>query len=388
MIFTAKLAAVLLLGLILNGCGAAPEVSAEASPKTPPSGGGSLIVRAPHSPELRQIRIETIRVFEVPEGEVNATAKVEANPNRISRVLSPVPGRISSVGVQLGDAVQQGQVIVSVESPEAESAESVYLQAEAALTQAQAAVSKADADRTRLADLFEHNAVAKKEVITAESILIQAKASVDQANASREQALRRLAIFGLKPGSFGQKIGVKAPLSGKVIEISVVAGEYRNDTNAPLMTIADLASVWVASDVPESYIRFCKIGGAVAIDLVAFPNETFRGRVAHIADTVDPQLRTVKVRADLDNTSGRFRPEMTGRIRYSESRRALPVIPAGAMVQGDGGMFVYVEESPGHFRRREVKVASRLETGIAIASGVKPGERIVVEGAIYLKGGL
>jgi cobalt-zinc-cadmium efflux system membrane fusion protein len=340
------------------------------------------------SPKLRQIRVETIRLVNVADEEVVATAKVEANPNRIARILLPVPGRVTSVGVQLGDAVTQGQVILSVESPEAESAESAYLQAEAALTQAQASVAKADTDVARLTDLFAHSAVAKKEVLNAENILIQTKASVEQAKAAREQALRRLAILGLKPGVFGQRIDVKAPLSGKVIEISVVAGEYRNDTNAPLMTIADLATVWAASDVPESYIRFCKIGGNVAIDLVAFPNETFRGRVAHIADTVDPQLRTVKVRAELNNASGRFRPEMSGRVRYSESRSLLPVIASAAVLYGSGTTAVFVEESVGHFRLREVKVARRLDNGVAISSGIRAGDRVVVEGAIYLKGGI
>ena len=63
--------------------------------------------------------------------------------------------------------------------------------------------------------------------------------------------------------------------------------------------------------------------------LAAFPGETFRGRVTRIADTVDPQTRTIKVRAEMDNARGRLRPEMFGTIRHTDSVRTVPVVPVG-----------------------------------------------------------
>src|SRR5205814_10076338 len=141
--------------------------------------------------------------------------------------------------------------------------------------------------------------------------------SLTQAAAARRKAVRRVRMFGLEPGAFGQKVMVRAPSSGRILAINVVAGEFRNDLNTPLMTVADLSTLWASSDVPEAYIRFCRVGGTVQIELIAFPAEHFTGRVAHIADTLDPQTRTVKVRAELNNSSGRFRPEMYGRIRYT-----------------------------------------------------------------------
>src|SRR6266403_1903802 len=132
-------------------------------------------------------------------------------------------------------------------------------------------------------------------------------------------------MFGLQAGKFGPSNQVRAPLSGKVLELNVAAGEYRNDTNAQLMTIANLSTVWVSADVPESSIRLVQAGERVDITLAAYPNELFRGRVTRIADTVDPQTRTVKVRAELDNPHGRFRPEMFGSIRHTEAIRIRPV---------------------------------------------------------------
>ena len=99
------------------------------------------------------------------------------------------------------------------------------------------------------------------------------------------------------------------------------------------MTIADLSTVWVSSQVPETYIRFIQLGERVEIRLVAYPDETFEGRVLQIADTVDPQTRTVKVHAEMDNPQGRFRPEMFGSIHHIESMARMPVVPAGAVIE-------------------------------------------------------
>ena len=116
------------------------------------------------------------------------------------------------------------------------------------------------------------------------------------------------------------------------------------------MTIADLSTVWVTSQVPETYIRFVQVGERVEINLVAYPGETFDGRVSRIADTVDPQTRTVKVQAEMGNPQGRFRPEMFGSIHHIESTAMMTVIPFGAVVQDGNRTVVFVERAPGAFR--------------------------------------
>src|SRR5581483_2587138 len=285
-----------------------------------------------------------------------------------------------------GDAVTKDQPLLALESPDADTAMSADLSAQAAVTQAQAALVKAQADYDRASDLFAHDAIAKKEVLTAESALAQARAAVDQAQAAREQAQRKLTVLGLRPRDFDQHVTVRSPLSGKVLELSIVAGEYRNDTAAPVMTIADLSTVWISSQVPESYIRFVQVGEQVEISLVAYPGETFHGRVSRIADTVDPQTRTVKVQAELDNRDGRLRPEMFGSIHHIESVARTTVVPAAAVMQGDAHASVFVETTPGRFEQRDVTLGARAGDVVRVVSGVKPGERIVTDGVMLLKG--
>jgi len=152
------------------------------------------------------------------------------------------------------------------------------------------------------------------------------------------------------------------------------------------MTIADLSTVWVTSQVPESYIRFVQVGERVEISLIAYPGETFEGRVARIADTLDPATRSVKVQAELDNRQGRLRPEMYGSIHHVESTKDMLVVPGSAIVQEDEQTVVFVEQSPGQFKERQVSLGKPAGDVVRVLSGLEPGDIVAVDGVMLLKG--
>jgi cobalt-zinc-cadmium efflux system membrane fusion protein len=375
------------------GCAADKKVTASSTPAAAPIEQAIVstperVTLPPNAPQLSKLRIEPAQSEDVETDEVSAPGSLETNANRVSHVTLPVAGRIASVAAKLGDSVHEGQTLVTVESPDLDAAELAYRQAETTVAQSKALENKALADADRLSDLFAHQAVAQKEVLSAQNALTLAKTSVTAAEAALQQTRRRLELLGLKPGNFGQKLSILAPLPGKVLSLSVVAGEYRNDLSAPLLTIADLRTLWVSANVPESSIRYVRVGGAVQIELVAFPGEVFRARVLHIADTVDAETRTVKVRAEIDNSSGRFRPEMYGRIKYGHVTEKLVVIPESGIIQYDGKPAAYVEEKPGYFVRRFLAIGKHQGDRMVVRDGIKPGERVVTSGAIYLKGGI
>ncbi|MCC6363559.1 MAG: efflux RND transporter periplasmic adaptor subunit [Bryobacterales bacterium] len=243
--------------------------------------------------------------------------KVEMNPNRISHLVLPVSGRVTAVLAHVGDFVSQGQPLIRMQSPDVDQAVSNYLQSQAAVIQAQAALAKARTDLERTRELSAQNAVPHKDVLNAEALAAQSEAGFLQAQAANEQSKRRLEILGAEPGRFGQSVTVPAPITGKVLELSITPGEYRNDLNAPVMTIADLSSVWISCEVPETAVGRVRLGEGVSIQFVAFPGRTFRARVAQIADVVDAQTRTVNVRAELPNPGGLLRPEMFCRITFA-----------------------------------------------------------------------
>lgn len=336
-------------------------------------------------PAPQQYRVEAAVERQAPLHVVTAPGKVEANSSRISRVLPPVSGRIVQVLVKFGDAVSEHQPVAIIESAEADIAVSGVLQAEAATNQAKAALTKAEADLERLRDLYNNKAIARKELLQAENQQAQAQGSLKQAEASARQALRRLDFLDLKRDEFGQKIVVRAPFAGKVLEVDIAPGEFRNDPNSPLMTIADLSTVWVTADVPESSIRFVQRGERIETEFTAYPGEIFPGRVTQIADMVDPQTRTIKVRAELDNRAGRLRPEMFGQIRHIDAIRPAPCVPPSAVVQIQGKSVVFVENGPGQYQRREVTLGERMGELVPVLEGLRAGERVVVDGALLLK---
>lgn len=379
--------AVVVAAIFLGGCSRNPDPapSAIANPDQATPQNGEVRLPA-DSPQIKRIKVAVVEAARVPLDEVVAPGKIESNPNRISKVVMPVAGRVRRVMVGVGDAVHEGDSLLAIESPDASTAASNYQQTRAKVGEAKANLTKAEADLSRTKDLYEGRAIAQKEVLTAQAALAQAKSALEQAQAAQDESLRRLEILGIKPGETNPAIVVRAPLSGKVLDLAVAAGEYRNDTSAPLMTIADLSMVFMAADVPESQIRLVTKGESVKIELSAYPDEVFSGTVARIADVVDPQTRTIKVRAALSNAQGKFRPDMFGEIRHEETFRQVPVLPSAAVIQNDKQSIVYREKGTGVYEAVAITFGKQTGDRIPVLTGVNVGDRIVVDGAMLLKG--
>ena len=370
--------------LLLTSCSREAEADVKSQPAVASSKPGQVVI-PPDSPQLTHIKVANADNGPVPVDSVAAPAKIEANANRLSHLMLPLTGRVSDITVKIGDLVRQGQALLTVESPDADAATSTHLQAQAAVTTAKSAVAKAQTDLDRQKDLFEHGAVPQKEVQNAQAVLVQAQAAVDQSEAAVEQARRRLQIMGLTPGQFGQRVTVAAPISGKVLEMSVVNGEFRNDLSAPLMTIADLSTVWATSDVAETSIRLVKSGEPIRIELDAYPGERITGRVTQIGDTVDAQSRTIKVRAEVSNRDGRLKPEMFGNMHLAERTESRPMVPSAAVTVQDGKTFIWRNLSPGVFERTAVTTGAQIGDRVAILSGIAAGDAVVVDGVMLLK---
>jgi len=372
--------------LQLNACsqstpkGAVAFVSPKAAVRT-----GNIVKFDTESPQLSRIQCASVEYAKVPVDEISAPGKVEMISSRVSHVALPVSGKVRRVLAVVGDSVVQGQTLVVVESPEISETQSALRQSEANIAQAKAQVAKAEADFSRAQDLFANKAIAQKEVLAAETILQQHRAELDEATASRDEALRKLTLLGLTRDDVNQLVDVRSPTAGKVIDLSIVAGEYRNDTSTPVMTIADLSTVLVTADVPETSIRFIRLGEQVSISLPAFPDREFRGTVNRIADLVDPQTRTIKVKAVLENSSGQLRPEMFATIRHSQGFQVALVVPKSALFQQQDRTTVFLERSHGEFEEITVTVFWQDNTRAAVQGALHRGDHVVVDGVAQLR---
>ncbi|MGB8330276.1 MAG: efflux RND transporter periplasmic adaptor subunit, partial [Polyangiales bacterium] len=168
------------LACALLACQGKPQPDAFARSSSADDARGRVVLPA-DSPMLAEIHVDTVTSAEVPTVEVVAPGKLRADPNRLAKVELPVTGRITQVFVSLGDAVTEGKPLMEVDSPEAADVQSAYLQARASVAESAAALSKAEADRERVRDLFEHKAVARKEVLNADTEYEQRRQALAQA---------------------------------------------------------------------------------------------------------------------------------------------------------------------------------------------------------------
>lgn len=301
-------------------------------------------------------------------------AHLEPDPTRVARVYSPAGGLLIEFRVRPGDLVAAGQTLAILESSDASAALAAYAKAHADLQFKQE-------EFRRASDLYLHGAFALKD-------LQQAEADRASAQADADNAQRQLRVLNVNPGADSDRVRVAAPRSGVVLQTSAAAGEYSKslDSSDPLCVLADLHTVWAVGDLLEKDLSGVKVGDPVELTVVAYPGETWKGRVRLIGSTVDPATRTLNLRVVLSNEGVKLRPAMFGRLRLLRTTHQGLALPTAAVLREGNSNYVFVEQSPGRFERRSVTLGPPAGNDeVEIASGLKPAETVVTEGALLLR---
>ncbi len=328
------------------------------------------------APVTSQPVVKTVTVAQTDVSEeLSLTARVQPDPANVVRVYPPASGRLLRVAIRPGDRVQKGSPVAVLESSDIAQARSDYAKAESEYNKDQHAL-----ERSQL--LFDHKVLSERE-------LEDQKAATEQAKSELERAQDRLKILGAPLKGSSNEITLVAPRSGSVIDIGAAGGELSKSTdNAnPICTIADLDSVWIVGDIYEKDLASIRSGEPIDITINAYPDRHWTAKLAVISDTVDPQTRTLKVRAVLPNPDHLLKPEMFATIHVRKPASQALVIPATALLHEGGDTSVMVETKPGNYERRLVTVKSSDTKQAIIASGVRPGETVVAEGAALVRGG-
>jgi cobalt-zinc-cadmium efflux system membrane fusion protein len=299
-------------------------------------------------------------------------AAVEADPARLIKVLPPVAGRVIGLKVQLGERVTAGQPLVVIDSPDLAGAYADYDRAKAGMT-----LARKNLDRQR--GLAKIGGAAERDLQQAENDFAAAEAELRRSEA-------RLKQIGVDADTTApsRNVTVAAPMAGSVIELDVGPGAYWNDATASLMTIADLRTVWVTANVPESDTAFVAKGQAVDVTFPAYPDQPRQGEVLFVSDVLDPDTRRTKVRIAFDNPDTRLRPGMFANVTFHAPARRAAVLPTSALVLKDERSQVYVETAPWTFEARNVEIGFQQGEEVVLKSGVAAGERVVVKGGVLL----
>jgi len=349
--------------------GCSPHADEQAAPASFIEDHG--VLRVPDNSPLRKaLQIAPVEVRSAPHARMYP-ATVEADPARTANIVAPLAGRIIELKVGLGDRVERNQLLAVIASGDMAQADADVAKAADAL-----ALAKKGLERARAVQQAGGNAV--KDLEAAQSNDNQAQAELDRARA------RVASIGATAQGDARQGIRITAPISGYVTALTVAQGTYANDTTTPLMTIANLDSVWITANVPEADVGGVAKGEAVDATLSAYPGSTFQGKVAFVSQILQADTRRDLVRAAFANADGRLKPNMFATARIAVPQPPQVFVPASALLMNNDDTTVFVEVSPWVFARRTVELGYDEAAGTRVVSGLKAGDRVVVKGGVLL----
>ena len=365
------IAAALALALLLAGCGArAAGDRAAGAPQAAQveQEGNADLAKVAH-PE--QFAIATAGKYDsVPA--LNVTGTVTADVSRNVPVISLASGRILEVHARLGDTVTKGQPLLRVQSADTSSAFSDYRQAVADETLARAQLA-----RSKL--LYDKGAIAQKDLEVAQDVAEKARITV-------ETTTERLRVLGADREHPSPVVDIVAPASGVITDQQVTAASGTQGLASPnAFTISDLSHVWIMCDVYENDLAFVHLDEYAEIRLNAYPDTVLKGRISNIGPTLDPNLRTAKVRLEVQNP-GFIRFGMFVKATFhGQKREVRAMVPATAVLHLHDRDWVYVPADSGQFRRVEVTGGDMLPGNMQeIRTGIQPGQR-VVQNALVLQ---
>lgn len=329
------------------------------------------VLRVPDASPLRKaLVIAPVDMRTAPHARV-FPAIVESDPTHTANVVAPLTGRITELKVGLGDHVERNQLLAVIESGDMAQAHSDVAKATDAL-----ALAKKALERARGVQQVGGNAV--KDLEAAQSGYNQAQAELDRAQ-TRVQALNAGGQAGAVRG-----IRITSPVNGYVTALIASPGTYVNDTTTPLMTVADLSSVWITANVPEADVGGIAKGQGVDATLSAYPEQVFHGQVSFVSQVLQADTRRDMVRAVFTNADGRLKPNMFAKASIAVPQPAQVFVPDSALLMNNDNTTVFVEVSPWAFERRTVVLSYDETAGARVLKGLKAGDRVVVKGGVLL----
>lgn len=363
--------------------------SAPATPAAPPGSGSNPTLAVPDV-EVRLTNEGVERagfvVVTVPTGAagegVRAPGVVQPNAYRQVVVTPLVSGRVTRVGAELGQAVQRGQMVAQVFSPELAEAQTRYVSARAEL-------GAHEQELARTEKLIDIGAASRQELERIHAEHTAKRADLESAESRlRLLGLSVAAIDVLAPGK-GQSatVDVPAPIAGVITERTANVG-LNVDQTTPLLTVTDLSTVWVVIDVYEKDFSHVTVGSPAQITTHAYPDRAIEGRVSYIDPQVSPETRTAQARIEVSNPRGDLRLGMYAEALFRGGGGAsMPMVPRAAVQNVGDRTVVYLVDAakPGTFIERAVRLGAAAGDHVPVLSGVQAGDVVVSEGSFSLR---
>lgn len=361
------------------GCGSKEDpkkTAAAASPNAATAPADPLTVTA--DGETRKwVKTAPLPVVEFRE-MLRVPASASVDETRVARIGASVTGRITDLKAIVGQNVQRGQTLATLNSTELSTAQLSFLKAYSAKILAERAAQRAT-------QLFEADVIGAAELQRRETELAQAQAEMSAAHdqlvvlGMSETGIRKLE----ESRTVNSQSFVVASITGSVIERTVAQGQVVQPADA-VFTVADLSRLWVQAEIPEKQADLVKLGDTVRVQIPALGNREIAGRLVFISATVNPETRTVTARTEVDNRDRSIRPAMLATMLIQDHPKPRPVVPVDAVVREDNRDHVFVQKGEHKYRLVPVTLGAEFGGQRPVLDGVKPNEIIVTDGAFHL----
>ncbi len=303
--------------------------------------------------------------------ELNVTGVVGPDVSRQVPVPSLATGRIVEIDARLGDEVKKGQLLFKVRSMDMAGAFSDYRQA---VKNEQ--LTKIQLDRANL--LYAKGAIPKSTQEIAQN-------AEDDNLVVLETAKEHLHLLGADPNHPTAIVEVFAPVSGTITDQEITNQSGVQALTAPNpFTISDMSRVWIICDVWENNMSQVHIGEYADIHLVAYPNRILKGRISNILPIIDPNIRTAKVRLEVQNPGLMRLGMFVTATFHGLSAQKHATVPASAVLHLHDREWVYMPAGNGRFRRVEVAAGNTLPGNTQeVASGIQPGAQVIANALVF-----
>jgi membrane fusion protein, heavy metal efflux system len=313
---------------------------------------------------------------------VHTTGTVDWNADLTTPAITQVNGPISRILVEPGQAVQQNQPLLYVNSPDITNAVATYKKA----------LNHLDLTKRILArntELLNRGAIAQKDQESSE-------ADVNDARTDVENSLQALKIFGISKTDLdaaerqgtgiSPQLAVNAPIAGLVVQKLVSPGQLIQAGATTCFIISDISKVWVQGHIFDRDLPSVHVGDAVEETNPSIPT-VFHGDVEYIGSMLDAATRTTPVRIVTRNPGGLLKKDMfVEAVIHTRTQRNIIVVPSSAILHdAQNQPFVYVEVQPGKFGQRLVTTGGQQDGQVEIISGLTEGEQIVSDGSLFLQ---
>jgi membrane fusion protein, heavy metal efflux system len=335
------------------------------------------------------------QLFTIPEDQMSHVQVITVQPTRLTRtlrltgavaynafkttpVITQVGGPVSRILVVPGEKVKAGQPMLDVSSPD-------YSQLLDAYLKASDSSRLAEKNYAREEDLYQHHAVAQRDLEQAESDRNQARADLNAA----EQGMKILGIRNpseLAKNSSSAQIPVLAPIGGEVVERLVSPGQVVQAGQTQAFTISDLSTVWVLANVYQADLAFVRSGDDVSVQTDAFPG-SFHGRISYVSPALDPNTRTLQARIVVDNPGEKLKKDMYCTVTVTAGSISNAIaLPDSSILRDDNNQpFVYIAIGANQFGRRDVEIGQSENGHTQVLKGISIGERVVGDGSLFLQ---